>query len=515
MGQDVWHRIIQIITNNEEVQTYATKTVFDYLGPPHPNEVLVIVGSYLLGEFGHKIAGNQHSPPQAQLERLHRNYNTVSAGSKALMLSAYVKLGNAHASLKPTILNILKAQSNVMDPEIQQRANEYAQMLENPSVAPVLGEVLEMMPNFTERESLLERRLQAHWQASGEQRASLAQPGSTGGKIDASADEEVIRAESESQQAAPPPNASADLLGLDDIGSAPPPVHDVTGAPAPSLTSVQNPLDMDVPPADSLASLNLGGASVLNPQGASGGDVVDTAYWTLCGAADGVLFEDANLQIGFKSEYSGANGRLGLYYGNKSTSPLTGVHVTAASFPQARIDVGQLAPMIAPQDQVFQPITVEALQAFATSPVLSVSFAALSGPVNLSLKLPVVVTKFTVPVGGISGEEFFARWNGIPSAAPQEQKLIFKRSQPYDMSVTEQLLTASLNVGSLKGVDPNPNNLVGAGSFRTATAETPILLRLETIPDQNLFRLTVRTSNGALSEGVKNTILGVYNGIPQ
>lgn len=43
----------------------------------------------------------------------------------------------------------------------------------------------------------------------------------------------------------------------------------------------------------------------------------------LCVVSDGVLYEDAILQIGLKSEYKQGVGRVMLYYGNTSNSPIT------------------------------------------------------------------------------------------------------------------------------------------------------------------------------------------------
>eukprot|EP00967_Tisochrysis_lutea_P114773 scaffold183272_cov30-Tisochrysis_lutea.AAC.1 len=45
--------------------------------------------------------------------------------------------------------------------------------------------------------------------------------------------------------------------------------------------------------------------------------------WTLlCMRNDGVLFEDATIQIGVKMEFQGHQGRLGLFFGNKTQFPL-------------------------------------------------------------------------------------------------------------------------------------------------------------------------------------------------
>ncbi|KAG1240025.1 hypothetical protein G6F68_018064 [Rhizopus microsporus] len=41
VGEEVWFRVVQIVTNNEELQEYAAKTVLNYLGSPQYNETMV------------------------------------------------------------------------------------------------------------------------------------------------------------------------------------------------------------------------------------------------------------------------------------------------------------------------------------------------------------------------------------------------------------------------------------------------------------------------------------------
>lgn len=57
--------------NREDVQGYASKTVFEALQRPACHENMVKVGSYILGEFGNLIAGDARSSPQVQFELLH------------------------------------------------------------------------------------------------------------------------------------------------------------------------------------------------------------------------------------------------------------------------------------------------------------------------------------------------------------------------------------------------------------------------------------------------------------
>ena len=44
VGEEVWYRVVQIITNTEDLQVYAAKVVFQYLRSPTCHESLIKVG---------------------------------------------------------------------------------------------------------------------------------------------------------------------------------------------------------------------------------------------------------------------------------------------------------------------------------------------------------------------------------------------------------------------------------------------------------------------------------------
>ena len=59
VGDEVWYRVIQIVTNTEELQEYAARKVFEHLQSPTAHENLIKVAAYILGEFGHLVANEQ------------------------------------------------------------------------------------------------------------------------------------------------------------------------------------------------------------------------------------------------------------------------------------------------------------------------------------------------------------------------------------------------------------------------------------------------------------------------
>jgi AP-2 complex subunit alpha len=65
VSDEVWQRVIQIVTNNEELQVYAAQTILQYI-KADCHETLVKIGGYLLGEFGHLIADSKGCSPIEQ-----------------------------------------------------------------------------------------------------------------------------------------------------------------------------------------------------------------------------------------------------------------------------------------------------------------------------------------------------------------------------------------------------------------------------------------------------------------
>eukprot|EP00730_Choanoeca_flexa_P015651 TRINITY_DN7233_c0_g1_i2.p1 TRINITY_DN7233_c0_g1~~TRINITY_DN7233_c0_g1_i2.p1 ORF type:complete len:903 (+),score=315.87 TRINITY_DN7233_c0_g1_i2:51-2759(+) len=172
--QQVWYRVIQVIINRQDVQDYAAKTGYEALLDPSAHEAMVNVGGYILGEFGHLIANDPNSLPAKQLEALQLHYPMVSAPTRGLLLNTYAKLANLFPELKPAVLQLLQSENLLRnsDSELQQRANEYVQLLSsgNNDLVPA---VFEEMPPFNEEQCAMLQKLE-------DKSAAAAVDGSTG-----------------------------------------------------------------------------------------------------------------------------------------------------------------------------------------------------------------------------------------------------------------------------------------------------------------------------------------------
>ena len=349
VSEEVWYRVIQvgfillcikcmsfqIVVNREDVQGYASKTVFEALQRPACHENMVKVGGYILGEFGNLIAGDQRSSPLIQFELLHSKYHLCSVPTRCLLLTTYVKFCNLFPEIKSHIQSVFSADHNLKNPdaELQQRAVEYLQLSKIAS-SDVLATILEEMPQFPEKESSLLAKLKKAKPQVEELENQVAEK-----KQRPAA---VMRDTSEVS------NSHGKIIDLDD--SAPNAGNDIF-----ELLSNNPQNGTDKSAANKAEVLKL----VLKP--------------------NGILFEDPIIQIGSKLETRSNLARLGMFYGNKTSSVFSNFTVNVECTGQvANALVAQAKPVdpsIQGGAQVQQLINFVCLQEFTEQPVIHVSFS--------------------------------------------------------------------------------------------------------------------------------------------
>ncbi|XP_053460552.1 AP-2 complex subunit alpha-1 [Nycticebus coucang] len=510
VSEEVWYRVLQIVTNRDDVQGYAAKTVFEALQAPACHENMVKVGGYILGEFGNLIAGDPRSSPPVQFSLLHSKFHLCSVATRALLLSTYIKFINLFPETKATIQGVLRAGSQLRnaDVELQQRAVEYL-TLSSVASTDVLATVLEEMPPFPERESSILAKLKR-------KKGPGAGSALDDGRRDPSSND-INGGVEPTPSTVSTPSPSADLLGL---RAAPPPVAppapagagnllvDVFDGPAaqPSLGPTPEEAflsELEPPAPESPMALLADPAPAADPGPEDIGPPIPEADELLnkfvC-KNNGVLFENQLLQIGVKSEFRQNLGRMYLFYGNKTSVQFqnflpTVVHPGDLQ-TQLAVQTKRVAAQVDGGAQVQQVLNIECLRDFLTPPLLSVRFRYGGAPQSLTLKLPVTINKFFQPTE-MAAQDFFQRWKQL-SLPQQEAQKIFKANHPMDAVLTKAKL---LGFGSalLDNVDPNPENFVGAGIIQTKALQVGCLLRLEPNAQAQMYRLTLRTSKEPVS----------------
>jgi len=62
VSDEIWHRAVQIVTNNEDLQKYAAEKVYHALTPSVVHENMVKCGGYILGEYGYILNDEPENP---------------------------------------------------------------------------------------------------------------------------------------------------------------------------------------------------------------------------------------------------------------------------------------------------------------------------------------------------------------------------------------------------------------------------------------------------------------------
>ncbi|GAN02780.1 adaptor protein complex AP-2 alpha subunit [Mucor ambiguus] len=502
VGEEVWFRVVQIVTNNEELQEYAAKTVLNYLGSPQYNETMVKVGGYILGEFGHLIANIAGCSPIEQFNAVHAKFNLCSLQTRALLLTTYVKFVNLFPEIKGQILPVLNQYRYVLDAELQQRACEYFSISTMPS-DDMLQTVCEEMPPFPERESTLLLKLNQKQGDTEDKRVWVI-----GGR------EANMERQDSLKRMVSVRSSSADNFHTAAASTASPAV------PAATMPTRSNTMPLttvsqlsDEPDLLNFNDLSLDSTSKpkqianinTNTPLALG---YELGYQLLQYNAEGVLYEDSQMQASIKSEYHGSQGRLALYLTNKTQYIMSDINVMITPADGLETNLAPLEGnnLLSAGSQLQRLITVECNDVFINSPEVFVAYTVGPETQVLHLKLPIVLTKFQEPITTMDGTNFFKRWNQI-GGPPRENQVIFKSEIPIQLSTAASLLQG-FGIGLLTGVDPNPNNFVGAGIVDSGKqgGKIGILLRLEPNLEQNMYRLTVRTPTEGASTVIREIL---------
>jgi len=473
VSDEVWQRIIQIVTNNDELQVYAAMNILQYCKADHCHETLVKIGSYILGEFGHLIADSKGCSPIEQFMALQNKFGSSPPSTRAMILSAFIKFVNLFPEIRPQLLNAFKTYSHSLDSELQQRACEYLTIATMPS-DDLLRTICDEMPPFPERASALLSKLDKRSGAAGDKR-TWAITGKDGLPT-------LDRSATLKRNFSPGAATTLQSNGLNGTH-----MNGANGTNGNGAVKT---------PIDELAGLDLSGstpnfasAQYLSPDWEPG-------YNRLLLQPEGLLYDDVQISVGVRSEYRAEMGCIILYFRNKSSAAIQSFTTTLdnKSSEHLKADVKSLPDTtVRPNEQVQQMIMFEAKGIFTDPPTIRISYMA--GALQaLTLQLPVLLHKY-MEGAVLSADDFFKRWKQI-GGAPREAQKIFAG---YDVATenTRRLLLG-FKWGVLDGVDPNPRNFVGATVLYTTAGKFGCLLRLEPNHENKMYRLTVRATDEAV-----------------
>ncbi|KAF5447590.1 hypothetical protein F2P56_033131 [Juglans regia] len=537
VSDDIWFRVVQFVTNNEDLQPYAAAKAREYLDKPAIHETMVKVSAYLLGEFGHLLARRPGCSPKELFSIIHEKLPTVPSSTIPILLSTYAKIlmhtQPPDPELQNQIWGIFNKYESCIDAEIQQRAVEYhALSRKGASLMDILAE----MPKFPERQSALIKKAEDTEVDTAEQSAiklrtqqqtssalvvtdqrpangtpsgiqlSLVKVPSMSINEDHNMAEQGLSHENGILSKVDPQTPSADLLGdlLGPLAIEGPPGTDVQSQQniVSGLENVPNTVEAAaiVPVEEQTNSIQ--------PIGS-----IAERFHALCLKDSGVLYEDPYIQIGIKAEWRGHQGRVVLFLGNKNTSPLVSVHAIILPPSHLKIELSLVPDTIPPRAQVQCPLEVVNLRPSRDVAVLDFSYKFGNNMVNAKLRLPAVLNKFLHPIS-VSADEFFPQWRSL-SGPPLKLQEVVRGVRPMPLLDMANLFN-SFRLMVSPGLDPNPNNLVASTTYYSeSTMAMLCLVRIETDPaDRTQLRMTVASGDPTLTFELKEFIKEQLVSIP-
>lgn len=497
VSDSIWHRVVQIVTNHPQgdLQAYTAATLLVAASPRRCHETAVRVAAYVLGEFGFLVAERPGMSGEEQFRILHQHWATCDAQTRGILVSTYAKLANLYEECRPLVAPVFARCKNSVDVEIQQRSAEYAAMREAFSPEAVEDLLREMPPFEDKKQSALEQRLR---EKEGDDSAAVvkaARPSAAERQRAAASKAAARAAEEVAAQQAAEQNAINDPIS---------PISDGSPGGGPTDRAVVG-IPKDVIPA------------------------MRKAFSNLCTSPSGVLFENSLLQVGVKHEYVGAQGRISVFFGNLSSSPLQHFRAIIEESDhlkmqkqgtQGLLDDGEEGGCtVAVRTQAKLLLLVEVTAPFDDAPAMRVMFETEEGEIHeYPLRLPIVATCFMEPVT-LEPKAFMQRWNSLEGNDRECQEVV--KAPPNAPAINEEymkriahIITDGLKFGRCKGCDPTPWTVSGAATFRTGSKDANgnninvgCLVRVEANPQVGAFRVTTRTLHPLCSKAVKNVAL--------
>lgn len=338
VSEEIWHRVVQIITNNEDLHVYATKKIYNALlvSGKTSTESLVSLSAYVVGEFGDAWVEEEENnvSPSDMYETLHSHFHRVAPSTKALLLSTYVKMANIYDNLRPRIRDVYKSMSTDIDIEGQQRAVEYTKLSAMKAKrSEIVEAVLEVMPPFPARGNALENLLKKKSEKSKDSAEQKSGSSDDDGSDEDEDEDEENNSGSENSDSEEENNDGSSAFVNDKNKE-----EDSESSGSDNEGNNRSNNGGDGGGVGDLLDLMGGGGGndAVAPRPAADDQGIPTSIMPKvlecfrkgCVRGKQLLYMDGTLQVGIQQQYSGHQGKVMLFVANKSSSAsITNLHV--------------------------------------------------------------------------------------------------------------------------------------------------------------------------------------------
>lgn len=252
-----------------------------------------------------------------------------------------------------------------------------------------------------------------------------------------------------------------------------------------------------------------------NPAHMTAQEALEANFKRLCLTGQGVLYEDAVLQVGVKSDFAKGQGRVYIYFGNKTGAPLTNFAATIPPTTYMAIQLTEpLATLVEPNSQQRIGLALQCLAPFGITSLLQLSLSYLTQGKSYHHKwdLPLTISRFTDPAQ-IDAQKFMATWAQVTTPSNISVDVLHAL-HPINVPAIAKLISLGLRLHVLDTVDKNSNNITAAGVFVCAQGQSFVLTRIETNAEAQMMRVTIKSSNPTVTSSLKGSFAAAL-GKPQ
>lgn len=468
VSEDVWFRIIRVVTNEPSIQEYAAEKMIQVVQSKWCHETAVALAAYIIGEFGVNVCEKAGMSGLDQFSALQHHFPRMSDRVQALILTSYAKLINLYPDCRQPITEVFVRLSKSGHLEIQQRSCEYLRLAGGD--ASLMENVLNVMPAYPERENVLLTKLNATANPEDKKKKWSTEVRSSEG----------VEAGSESALPVASVGKMVDLLSLDDEepGAS-------LGVAAPAQTGVT------LKPMEEMAVRRLLATLLLLPGQAA------------------VLSDIQPLKVLCIGEFKGLIGRVALAITNAGDGrqPITNLSVAVTSCPSAlSMKVSQApATSLAPEEKTPCYVMVESSrQPFPECPQVTVSFAYNGSAYTHVFEVPVTVCAFAdLSAPALAKQAFLDQWKSLDSGS-QEAQDVFPAAQSVNASSAARIKSVLFSAMRITPATDIDNANTATGTCAWASNGVLAMIRIEADASSGRYRVTARAKDGVYAVALKN-----------
>lgn len=515
-NNDIWYRVIQMVTNNESLHQYAAIKAYQFIKQNAELRVILPLNGtkllvYILGEFSCKAFDENNNSlvdPFVLFNAIQTQFKLCNdVYTKSIILCSYAKLAFTLIEMKPLIENVFNQCSTSLNEELQQRAIEFNKLLFTGNVdMSTLEAILDVMPPYDTKTELESRLAKASASAADRDIWTQPEPDIIT-SIEYDEEERLMTGEATLEQPS------------EGIGYAEQPQ--------------QMLMSLRLPVVEIFKSNLLNITVKINPQGSSAQMILVVAN-----KAD---YEISNIQLSLPQNHdvirvqskptylqsiaAGQQDRFLLLW--QTLRPFETPPPSKISFSYFDKNLyneymnnappqEQQQPKPQPKKDEFDllgifdssPAAPEPQQAEKSQHDFAVEHATQF--VSIPLRFPIFSTTFVTPNTSLQAAGFLPRWKelGNQTVAKLQSQSAKLTTAASIKETAEKLLRMHVVVGC----DQDPNNLYLHGTFNAARRDSKepllvdVMVRIETKPNSNIIRATVNSGSTSLSAAVMKSL---------